>query len=51
MKKKLFVGLILVMASIALYGCKAKENTEDKTPTEAQSPYDKDGDGYVDGWY
>lgn len=51
MKKKLFIGLILVVVSIALYGCNTGKKTEDKNITESESLYDKDGDGYVDGWY
>lgn len=51
MKKRLFIGLMLIVLSFAIFGCKAEEKTEDKTPTEFQSPYDQDGDGYLDGWY
>lgn len=55
MKKRLFIGLMLITMSLALYGCKNEEKTkEDENvieSTESESPYDQDGDGYLDGWY
>lgn len=54
MKKKLFIGLMLIMMALSLCGCKAEEKTVDKNSTETSesgSPYDQDGDGYLDGWY
>lgn len=49
MKKRVFIGLMLIMMSFALSACKAGGKTKDDS--ESGSVYDKDGDGYLDGWY
>lgn len=51
MKKKLFIGWMLIVLSFAICGCKAEEDKNNSESTVTESPYDQDGDGYLDGWY
>lgn len=52
MKKRLFIGLMLIMMVCTVLSCGLEDKKDHNMGEETtNSPYDQDGDGYLDGWY